>query len=119
MQKSLALLTTAADAIVTINMHGTLTGVNPATSQMFGYTEQDMIDRAATIRPESIKLIGPTFFSSHSPTPSLRPCPIGRFRKVSTPDTSSRWLHVCARRLFVTDQERSRLGAIVDDVECS
>lgn len=38
-----AILQTATDAIVTIDHQGTIVGVNPATSRMFGYLAEEMI----------------------------------------------------------------------------
>jgi PAS domain S-box-containing protein len=38
-----AILTTAADAIVTMDMHGIIESVNPASEQMFGYAAAEMV----------------------------------------------------------------------------
>ena len=38
-----AILNTVVDAIITIDGRGTITGVNPATERMFGYTEAEML----------------------------------------------------------------------------
>lgn len=38
-----AILNTVVDAIITIDGRGIITGVNPATERMFGYTEADMV----------------------------------------------------------------------------
>lgn len=38
-----AILNTAADAIVTIDHKGVITAVNPSTTEMFGYTEDELV----------------------------------------------------------------------------
>lgn len=38
-----AVLNTAVDAIITIDERGVITGVNPATERMFGYSESEMV----------------------------------------------------------------------------
>ena len=38
-----AVLNTAVDAIITIDRHGIITGVNPATERMFGFTQEEMV----------------------------------------------------------------------------
>lgn len=40
-----AILDTAADAIVTIDQRGIVTGVNPATERMFGYAAEEIVGR--------------------------------------------------------------------------
>lgn len=56
-EKLRALLNTAADAIVTINMHGIITGVNPATTEMFGYTEDEMMGQnVGLLMPEPYRV---------------------------------------------------------------
>lgn len=44
-----SILDTAIDAIVTIDRHGTILHVNPATATMFGYCENEMIGRNVSI----------------------------------------------------------------------
>lgn len=38
-----AILNTAHDAIITIDFDGIITGINPATTRMFGYTEAELV----------------------------------------------------------------------------
>lgn len=40
-----AIVTTAADAIVTLDRRGVITSVNPATERMFGYTAAELVGR--------------------------------------------------------------------------
>ena len=47
-----AILSTVADAIIIINQQGIITCVNPATEQIFGYTEKELVD-------ENIKILMP------------------------------------------------------------
>lgn len=44
-----AILNAAVDAIITIDTHGTITGVNPATERMFGFPQDELIDRNVSI----------------------------------------------------------------------
>lgn len=44
-----AILDTAADAIVTIDQRGIMTRVNPATEQMFGYTQEELVGQNVKI----------------------------------------------------------------------
>jgi PAS domain S-box-containing protein len=44
-----AILNTATDAIITIDYHGIIQSVNPATEQMFGYAAHEMIGHNATM----------------------------------------------------------------------
>ena len=44
-----AILTTASDAIVTIDRRGIITDVNPATEQMFGYTHEELVSQNVKI----------------------------------------------------------------------
>jgi PAS domain S-box len=48
-----AILSAAADGIVTIDEHGTIEGVNPAAEQLFGYRADELIGRnVRTLMPE-------------------------------------------------------------------
>jgi PAS domain S-box-containing protein len=40
-----AILTTAADAIITMDVHGTIQSANPASERMFGYKADEMVGR--------------------------------------------------------------------------
>jgi PAS domain S-box-containing protein len=40
-----AILTTAADAIITMDIHGMIQSVNPASERMFGYSATEMVDQ--------------------------------------------------------------------------
>ena len=44
-----AILNTVADAIITIDPRGTITGVNPATTRIFGYAETEIVGRNVNI----------------------------------------------------------------------
>lgn len=44
-----AILNTAVDAIITIDRHGLITGVNPATERMFGFTQEEMVGSNVTM----------------------------------------------------------------------
>ncbi len=44
-----AVLDTATDAIITIDRDGIIQGVNPATSQMFGYGQDELVGRNVTM----------------------------------------------------------------------
>ena len=44
-----AVLNTASDAIVSIDQRGTVVSINPATSKMFGYAEQELIGENVTM----------------------------------------------------------------------
>jgi PAS domain S-box-containing protein len=44
-----AILTSATDAIITINMHGVIQSVNPAAEQMFGFSAREMIGRNVSL----------------------------------------------------------------------
>ncbi len=48
-RKLRALLNAAVDAIITIDQRGIITGVNPATEKMFGYTEEELLERNINI----------------------------------------------------------------------
>lgn len=52
-----AVLNTAVDSIITINVEGTITSVNPATERMFGYAEEELLGR-------NISMLMPEPFSS-------------------------------------------------------
>jgi two-component system CheB/CheR fusion protein len=43
------ILDTASDAIITIDIHGTITGVNQATTSLFGYTSVDLVGKNVKI----------------------------------------------------------------------
>ena len=51
-----AILNTAADAIITIDQRGIITDVNPATEQMFGYTQDELVG-------QNVKILMPPPFS--------------------------------------------------------
>lgn len=42
-ERTRAILNTAADAIVTIDRHGIIESVNPATEQLFGYRQEELV----------------------------------------------------------------------------
>ncbi len=44
-----AILDTAVDAIITIDEHGTIESVNPATERLFGYSAAELVSRNVTI----------------------------------------------------------------------
>ena len=44
-----AILNTVVDAIITIDRDGTITGVNPATERMFGYSADEMVGRNVSL----------------------------------------------------------------------
>lgn len=48
-QRLLAILSAAVDAIITIDRKGIITGLNPATVRMFGYTESELLGRNVSI----------------------------------------------------------------------
>lgn len=54
-----AILNTAADAIVTVDIHGTIDSVNLATETLFGYERSELIGK-------NIALLMPRSFSRHS-----------------------------------------------------
>ena len=54
-----AILNTASDAIITIDRRGIINSVNPATEQMFGYSQDDLIGQNVKI------LMPPSFFDEH------------------------------------------------------
>ncbi len=49
LRKLRAILSAAADAIVTINHKGVVTAVNPATLKMFGYNEQELVGQNVSV----------------------------------------------------------------------
>jgi len=49
MENLRAILNTAADAIITIDHHGVITAVNPATTQMFDYQDDELIGQNISI----------------------------------------------------------------------
>ena len=55
-----AILNTAADAIVNIDTCGTITDANPATEQMFGYSQDELIGKNVSM------LMGPPHCDQHS-----------------------------------------------------
>ena len=48
-QRLRAILTAAADAIITIDRHGTIVSVNPAAERIFGYTQSELLSQKVTI----------------------------------------------------------------------
>lgn len=49
LEKLRAILNSAADAIVTINHKGVITAINPATVELFGYTEDEMVGQNVSL----------------------------------------------------------------------
>ena len=52
-QRMRAILDTAADAIVTIDKHGIIAGINPATERMFGYAAKELVG-------QNVRMLMPT-----------------------------------------------------------
>ncbi len=52
-----AILNAVVDAVITIDRHGVITNLNPATERMFGYTEAEMIGR-------NVKMLMPSPYSA-------------------------------------------------------
>ena len=50
-----AMLNTATDAIITVDQRGIITGVNPATERMFGYTQDELVG-------QNVKILMPSPF---------------------------------------------------------
>jgi PAS domain S-box-containing protein len=48
-QRLRAILTAAADAIITIDRHGALVSVNPAAERIFGYRQEEILGRNVTV----------------------------------------------------------------------
>ena len=55
-----AILNTVVDAVITIDEFGSITGVNPATERMFGYSEAEMLGRNVEM------LMPPPYREEHS-----------------------------------------------------
>jgi len=58
-ERLLAVLNTAADAIITIDQRGTIKSVNPATEKLFGYGQDELVGRNVKI------LMPPPFRDEH------------------------------------------------------
>ncbi|REJ65735.1 MAG: PAS domain S-box protein [Planctomycetota bacterium] len=48
-QRLRAILNTAADAVITIDRHGIIEAVNPATEKMFGYAERELVGKNVSV----------------------------------------------------------------------
>ena len=78
-RKLRALLSAAVDAIITIDDHGIIAGVNPATLSIFGYTEEELVGHNVSIlMPEPYHSEHDHFLSRYRKTGEKKVIGIGR-----------------------------------------
>lgn len=74
-----AILNTVTDAIITIDRRGMITGVNPATARMFGYTEAEMVGQnVSLLMPAPYRVEHDGYLARYERTGQARIIGIGR-----------------------------------------
>ncbi len=77
--RSRAVLDTAVDAIVTIDAHGIVSSVNPATLKMFGFAEEELVGHNVTVlMPEPFKREHDGYISTYLKTGKASIIGVGR-----------------------------------------
>ncbi len=67
-----AILDTASDAIITIDVHGTINGVNQATASFFDYTSVDLVDQnVANVIAFPFRKEGESFLQRYLPSEKI------------------------------------------------
>ncbi|PQO25647.1 hypothetical protein C5Y96_22770 [Blastopirellula marina] len=95
-----AILQTATDAIVTIDQGGIITGVNPATSRMFGYTEDELLGANVTIlMPEPFREEHNDYLSRYLQSGEARVIGIGREIVARRKDGTSFPVHLAVSQI--------------------